>query len=90
VIQQQARSCLADSCADGLAPDRSLKAHIAQQPALPSTAPPHGSRAGTAATIDLEVVIEDSAYLELQGGATLGSRRSFRRISTSGDISVIG
>ena len=40
--------------------------------------------------IDLEVVIEDSAYLELQGGVTLGSRRSLGRISTPGDMSVIG
>ena len=40
--------------------------------------------------IDLEVVIENSAYLGLQGDVTLGSRRSLGRISTPGDMSVIG
>ena len=35
-------------------------------------------------------MIEDPAYLGLQGGVTLGSRRSLGRISTPGDMSVIG
>src|SRR5262245_56819800 len=39
--------------------------------------------------IDSEVVIEDPAYLGLQGGVTLGSRRSLGRIGTPGDMSVI-
>src|SRR5262245_54086670 len=90
---QRARSCLvADSRADGLAPDCSLKAHIAHQPlyctprhvmVLAPQLPPDLAHA-----IDLEVVIEDPAYLGLQGGVTLGSRRSLGRMSTPGDMSV--
>ena len=91
----RARCCLvADRRADGLAPDRSLKAHIAHQPfystprhvmVLAPQLPPDLAHA-----INLEVVIEDPAYLRLQGGVTLGSRRSLGRISTPGDMSVIG
>ena len=85
-VIQRARSCLvADSRADGLAPDRSLKVHIAHQPlyrtprhvmVLAPQLPPDLAHA-----IDSEVVIEDPAYLGLQGGVTLGSRRSLGRIT---------
>jgi hypothetical protein len=71
-----------------------LKAHIAHQPfhctsrhvtvLAPQLAP------DLAHPIDLEVVIEDPAYIQLQGSVTLGSRRSLAWINAPGDMSVIG